>query len=121
MLKKLICIECPRGCKLIVETNDQGQVINVRGNECTKGDKYGRTEIENPVRILTSSVLTEGLVLKMLPVRTSAPIPRARVQEAIQEIKKICVKTSVKAGDLIVKNFLDLGIDLIATRDLGQR
>nr|MBU1328814.1 DUF1667 domain-containing protein [Candidatus Omnitrophota bacterium] len=115
VVRKFTCIECPKGCRLIVDVED-GKVARVTGNECPKGEQYAISEIENPVRTLTSTVLGQGLDLKMIPVRTNKPIPKSRIFEAMDEIKKIKVKKPLNAGDIIVKNFLGLDVDLIATR-----
>ncbi|MFA5085811.1 MAG: DUF1667 domain-containing protein, partial [Candidatus Omnitrophota bacterium] len=97
MIKKLTCIECPKGCALSI--NIEGcRVVEVSGNECPKGEKYAIQEIENPIRILTSAVLAEGLSLKMVPVRTDKPIPKNRLAEAMEEVKKIRLKNPVKSG-----------------------
>jgi CxxC motif-containing protein len=119
MTKKLTCVECPKGCRLIVDI-ENSKVIKVTGNKCPKGEPYAAAEIENPVRILTSTVLCLGLGLKMLAVRTDKPIPKSRVFEAIKEIKKIRVTVPLKSGEIIVKNFLGLGVNLIATREAGR-
>jgi CxxC motif-containing protein len=92
-------------------------VNKVSGNECPKGEKYALQEIENPTRILTSAVLSEGLSLKMVPVRTDKPIPKSRIIEAMAEIKKIRLKSPVKAGSVIAVNFLELDVNLLATRN----
>ena len=113
--KKLTCIECPEGCRLSVDV-ENSKVIKVSGNICPKGETYAALEIENPVRILTSTVLCQDLSLKMLSVRTDKPIPKSRIFEAMKEIKKIKVKRPLNAGDIIIKNFLGLGVNLIATR-----
>ena len=34
-MKKLVCIVCPRGCRLTVE---EGEEIRVSGNACPRGD-----------------------------------------------------------------------------------
>jgi len=115
MTKKLTCIECPIGCRLTVDV-ENSKVIKVTGNECPKGEVYAASEIENPVRILTSAVLCRGLSLKMVSVRTDKPIPKSRMLEAMAEIKKIIVTRPLNAGDIIVKNFLGSGADLISTR-----
>jgi CxxC motif-containing protein len=93
------------------------RVMKVEGNECPKGEKYALSEIENPVRMLTSVVLAEGLSLKMVPVRTSKPIPKSRIPSAMDAIKRITLKVPVKPGDTLFVNFLGLGVDLIATRE----
>lgn len=115
MTKKFTCIECPKGCRLSVDI-ENNKVIKVSGNECPKGEKYAASEIENPVRILTSAVLCLGLSLKMVSVRTDKPIPKSRIFDAMNEIKKIKVTRPLKAGDIIVKNFLGLNVNLISTR-----
>jgi CxxC motif-containing protein len=119
MIKNLTCIECPKGCSLTIEVKE-GKVAHVRGSECEKGEKYAFAEIENPVRILTSSVLGEGLPLKMISVKTDEPIPRNRIFDAMSAVKKIRINDAVSAGDIIVENFLNLGINLIATRDVPE-
>jgi CxxC motif-containing protein len=117
MNKNLICIECPKGCELSVDI-ENCRVVNVTGNSCPKGKEYAASEIENPKRILTSAVLAQGLALKMIPVRTDSPIPKVKILEAMEEIKKVKINKPVSAGEVLVKDFLSLGVNLIATRQL---
>jgi len=117
VVKKLICIECPAGCTLSVEIKGS-RVVSVTGHTCEKGEVYAQSEIENPVRIVTSTVMTTFEVVKLLPVRTDLPIPKARIFDAMDAIRKIIVKKPLNAGDIVVANFLNLGINLIATRDI---
>ena len=119
MIKRLTCIECPKGCLLSVEI-EGARVLNVNGNECPKGGKYAVQEIESPMRVLTSAVLAEGLELKMVPVRTDKPIPKSRIMEAMDEIRKIRLKSPVRSGSIIIDNFLGLrGVNLISTRSVS--
>lgn len=119
MKKKMICISCPQGCLLEVET-DGSRVISLSGNKCLKGEVYAKQEIESPTRMLTSTVLTKGLDLKLVPVRTSAPIPKGKIFEAMVEVRKIKLDHPVKADEVITPNFLGLGVDLIATRSVTR-
>ncbi len=116
MIKKITCIECPKGCALSVDI-ENCRVVKVSGDECPKGEKYAVSEIESPMRILTSTVSTEGLPLKMVPVRTDKAIPKAMILSAMGEVKKIRLKRHVKPGDIIAPNFLGLSTNLIATRE----
>jgi CxxC motif-containing protein len=116
MSKNLTCIECPKSCNLIVDI-ENCRVVKVSGNQCKVGESYATAEIENPMRIFTSTVLSDGLFLKMIPVRTDKPIPKAKIREAMAEIKKIRINKPVKVGDAIVSNFLGLGGNLTATRE----
>ena len=116
MMKRFICIECPKGCDIAV-TLENDTIIEITGNKCEKGEAYVHSEIENPMRILTSSVLAKGLALKMIPVRTSKPIPKSKLFDAMNEIKKIHVHDPVHCDEIIRRDFLDLGVNLVATRE----
>ena len=115
MIKKAVCTECPVGCILAIETG-LGLPVKIAGNKCPKGEEYALSEIKNPLRILTSTVLTAGLSLKMLPVRTDKAIPRNSLIEAMKEVRKLKVTKPVQAGEIIVKDFPVRGVNLIATR-----
>lgn len=47
------------GCPLVV-TMDGGEVVSVTGNTCKRGEIYGRKEVTNPTRIVTSTVRVSG-------------------------------------------------------------
>jgi len=115
MGKRLTCIECPLGCSLSVDI-ENCRVVKVTGNTCPKGETFAISEVENPMRIVTAGVLAKGLSLKMVPARTDRPIPKAKITEAMQEIKKLRIAKPLSAGDLLVENFLGLGVNLVATR-----
>ena len=118
MTREMICIECPLGCALSVDI-DNNKVSATRGNKCPKGDSYAVSEVEAPRRFFTATVLAENLEIKMVPVRTTVPIPKAKIIEAALEVKKIKVSKPVSAGETIVKDFLGLGVDLVATRSVS--
>ncbi|HNW45594.1 MAG TPA: DUF1667 domain-containing protein [Elusimicrobiales bacterium] len=119
MTRAMTCIGCPRGCRLEIEA-DGTRVISVAGHQCPRGEKYARQEIEAPMRTLTTSVLTRGLELKMLPVRTSKPIPKEKLFETMAAVKRIVVSSPVKAGAVVATDFLGLGVDLVACRPLEK-
>ncbi|MDT8287675.1 MAG: DUF1667 domain-containing protein [Elusimicrobiales bacterium] len=119
MKRTMTCIECPRGCALEVTLESEWKVSAVAGHQCPRGEKYARQEIESPMRTLTTAVLTRGLELRMLPVRTSGPIPKGRLMDAMAAVKKIVVSSPVTTGQAVSENFLGLGVDLVATRPLG--
>ncbi len=119
MTRLMTCIECPQGCRLEVEA-DASRVISVAGNECERGAEYARQEIEAPMRTLTTSVLTRGLELKMLPVRSSKPIPKEKLFAAMTAVKLIMIISPVKAGSIVAPDFLGLGVDMVACRALDK-
>lgn len=115
MTKKITCIECPKSCGLRVDI-ENCRVVKVKGAKCPKGKDYAVSEIENPVRILTTTVLAEGLPIKMIPVRTDKPIPKASMLKAMGEIRKLKIRKPVRIGEIVAKDLLGLGVNLITTR-----
>jgi CxxC motif-containing protein len=120
MNKQLTCIECPVGCSLSVDI-ENCQVIKVNGNKCPKGEAYAISEIQDPRRVLTSTVFCEGLDLKYLPVRTDKPVPKAKLLDLMQEIKDIRLRIPVRTGDIVKANILGLGVNLIASRSTNPQ
>ena len=116
MIKKMICIECPKGCTLSVDIENR-EVRNVTGAKCPRGVAYAVSEVQHPVRILTATVMAIGLDLKLIPVRTDKPIPKKDIIKAAEDIKKMRIEKPIKAGDTVVENFLGLGVKLLATRE----
>lgn len=116
--KELTCVVCPAGCHITVEL-DGGKVLSVTGNTCIRGKNYAESEITNPVRTLTSSVkikTEKGFI--MLPVRTDKPIPKSKLFAGMDLIHKAGVSLPVKAGDVIIKDFIEEGTDLIACKSV---
>lgn len=109
-MKTLTCIVCPKGCTLSVDAV-KGEVT---GNGCARGKEYGLTEVTNPVRVLTTTVAIENAIHSRLPVKTSQPIPKGKLLEAMAVIDCIRVTSPVALGDVIVPNILDTGADLVA-------
>jgi CxxC motif-containing protein len=103
--------------------NEDKSIASVTGNTCPRGEKYARDELTNPVRTLTSTVKLIGG--KTLPVRTNKPIPKKKLFDAMKIIKSASATVPVSVGDVILRDFLGDGTDLIATRtvteDAGMR
>jgi CxxC motif-containing protein len=59
-----------------------------------------------------------GGVHPVLPVRTNKPIPKDKLKEGMLVAAKVNANAPITMGDVIVKDFLGLGVDLVATRDL---
>lgn len=118
MRKRLVCIECPAGCVLLVEV-EAGRAAKVEGGRCPKAETWAAGEIENPVRTLTSTVAAADLGLRMVPVRTDRPIPQHKIFEAMEGVRKIVIDRPVSCGDVVAQNFLGLGVNLIATRSVS--
>ncbi|MDI9486268.1 MAG: DUF1667 domain-containing protein [Bacillota bacterium] len=118
MLKHITCTVCPLSCDVVLELGKDGEILSLSGNKCKRGEVYAAKEHTAPERTLTSIVRVAGGVHPVLPVRTSRPIPKDKLREGMLEVAKISAQAPVAMGDVIVKDFLHLGVDLVATRDL---
>ncbi|HPX31918.1 MAG TPA: DUF1667 domain-containing protein [Erysipelotrichaceae bacterium] len=112
---ELICIGCPRGCKLLIDENND---YTVTGHSCQIGVEYGKNEVLNPTRVLTTIVKIENAIHNCLPVKSSKPLPKEKLIEVSKALKEVVVKSPVKTNEIIVKNILNTGIDIVATRDM---
>lgn len=121
MRDEIICIECPKGCKLRYFKDDKGE-CQVTGNKCIRGFKYIQEEVVDPRRILTSVVKAQGLVEQMVPVRTNQGISKEQLLPAMEVVKSIVLDKSINCGEILVKDFLDqVGTNLIATRTISKQ
>ncbi len=112
-MKELVCITCPRGCRLFV---DDENGYTVTGNACERGAEYGKNELTNPVRMITSTVKMTGSRYTRCPVRTSAPIPKDKIFDIMKELDKVELKVPVEIGDVVIENVLGTGSNIIAAR-----
>lgn len=118
MIKNYTCIICPNGCDIEVELEDN-KIINLNGALCKKGKEYVITELTNPQRNIASSVKVKNGNLPLVSVRLNNNIPKNKIFEVMNEIKKVSVEVPIKIGDVIIKNVLNLNVDVIATKNIS--
>ena len=117
MKKTVTCTVCPNGCEIEVNYTTKEDAV-LTGHRCNRGITYALDECFEPKRTFTASVRIIGTDRRMLPVRTTAPIPKDLLLKAAQALNEITLEVPVKCGDVIVDNFLDTGIKLIASMSL---
>lgn len=116
---ELTCIVCPMGCRMTVEKVGEG--FKVTGNTCKRGETYAIQESTCPMRTLTTLVSVVGGEGPLCPVKTANVIPKAKIAEALCEVKAAHVEAPVKIGDVIISNIAGTGVDLIAAANRGRR
>ncbi len=109
------CKVCPVGCDLRITKNDDSQ-FSVEGNRCNRGKEYGINELLEPSRILTSRVLLNNGPMGRLPVKTNEVIPENLVDECMEIIKVTEVSAPIEKREIIIKNILGTGVDVVAAR-----
>lgn len=115
--RELTCVACPLGCSITVTFDEDGSVSEVTGNTCKRGDAYARTECTSPTRMLTTTVRVEGGKAAVVPVKSANPIPKGMMMECMTVINKAVAAAPVKIGDIIIKDILNTGVDIVATNN----
>ena len=108
MKRDLTCINCPLGCTVTVTMDEDGEITDVTGNTCKRGEVYARNEVKNPVKV-------EGGSSYSVPVKTADAIPKEKMAEAMKEINGASISAPVKVGDIVIESVADTGIAVVAT------
>ena len=131
----LTCIICPVGCSLIVDdktlnNTDSGAYsesekeadLSVTGNRCRRGLVYAREEISSPKRTVTATcrITDNGHPVRRLPVKTSIPCPKEKISDLLTDIYKKTVALPVHSGDIVISDWMGLGINIISTRTVNN-
>ena len=122
MMKEFTCIICPNGCGISadIEINEGGDSLirSIEGALCPRGEIYVKQELIDPRRNIATSVLVKGGILPLASVRLTKPIPKDRIFDAMEEIKKCCLTAPVTAGTVLVENILGYDADVIVTKSV---
>ena len=114
-MKELICIVCPKGCHLKVDENNG---YAVTGNGCPRGAEYGKAELTNPTRVVTSTVRIQGAALPRCPVKTNGVIPKGMIFEIMKALDGVKLTAPVTVGDVVIENVCGTGVNVVAARTM---
>lgn len=120
MVKEYTCIICPNGCDIMAEIKDK-KILSLEGAACNRGREYVEQELTNPHRNIASSILLEDGMLPIVSVRLSSPIPKDKIFDVMDVIKKVRLKAPVFVGQVAIENVLGLGSDVIVTKNVMQK
>lgn len=116
-MTELICITCPKGCHLKV---DEENGYAVTGNSCPRGAEYGKNELKNPKRVITSTVRTNSKEYPRCPVKTNGAIPKEKMFDAMALLDEVLLETPINTGDKVIENVFDTGIDFVACKNIKK-
>ncbi len=116
MTKELVCIVCPRSCRMTITS--EGDELVVTGNTCKRGKEFAINEMTDPRRTVCTTVRTSFPSVPVLPVRVSGAIPKNKIFDLMREVNRITVSKRIGREEAVVPNILDLGVDLIATSNI---
>ena len=110
----MICIVCPRGCRITAKPGDPPEIT---GNGCKRGYQFALDELTDPRRTVCTTVKTAFPDVPVLPVKVSREIPKNRIFDVMREIAGVTVTQPLGTGDVVIENVLGLGADIVVTAD----
>ncbi len=115
--QEVTCILCPNACQLGVHYyKDKKEISDVENMRCKRGTEYALLEIFDPRRSVMSVVPINSKKWKVTSVLTSAPVPKGKISDVYNEIKKLRLSVPVKRGDIVIKGVCGTESDIIITR-----
>jgi len=114
-----LCIGCPLGCRLEVE-EEAGEIVEIRGQSCKKGEVFARQEHTDPRRVVTTTVAVAGGLWPRLPVKTEGDVPKAAIIDVCRMLHGLRLEAPVTIGQVIAADVLGTGVDVVASRDLPR-
>jgi len=106
------------GCTLEV-THDGKTVLETTGNTCKRGLSYAKAEISDPRRMIATTVRVRGGEHPLVPVYTTAPFPKPRIRELLDQLRAIELDAPVQLDQPVLTNALGTGVDVRASRKLA--
>ncbi|MDH5440749.1 MAG: DUF1667 domain-containing protein [Candidatus Bathyarchaeota archaeon] len=118
-IHEVVCIVCPVGCRIVVETEDS-EVVRIDNAGCERGKDYSLQEIRSPVRDFFTTIRVADGKPPLVSVRSIKPIPKNMLILCAAELARRIIQAPVNIGDIIVENIMNLGVDIIATKDVDK-
>lgn len=115
-VKEFTCVSCPMGCGLKVEMEGKN-ILSITGNTCPRGANYARSEMTHPERMLTGTMFVSGGKNAVISVKSAKPVPKGRLLDCAAELKNITLTAPIKIGDVVIKDILGVGVEIIATSE----
>ena len=118
MTYEMTCINCPLGCNLYVDVDEEH--ILVTGNTCNRGITYAKQEVMNPMRTVTSTVRVKNREI-VVPVKTEQPIPKDKMKECMKEIKQIELEEMPSHHQVIIPDVCNTKVAVIVSGDCSYQ
>ncbi len=109
--KRFTCIRCPIGCNLVVKKYADGKIV-VSGNNCPRGEEYGKQELTEPRRTITTIKQTK---FGTISLKTDIAVKKEQYFDILKEIEKKKVTKSYQIGDVFIKNVLGTKSNIVVT------
>ena len=109
--KRFTCIRCPIGCSLVVKKYADGKIV-VSGNSCSRGEEYGKQELLEPRRTITTIKQTK---FGSISLKTDVAVKKEQYFDILKEIAQKKVAKQYEIGDIFIKNVLGTKSNIVVT------
>ncbi len=117
--KHFVCVVCPVGCEVDV-VHDGSKIISMEGNKCEKSEEFVTQELIEPMRILTTTVRIQGSKWPVIPLRTDKAVPKRLFPRIMRQLRRIKLQAPVNMLDVVVRDVLRTGANVVATRAMQR-
>lgn len=104
----------------VLDINEEENNIEIKGNKCSEGIEYAHTKMKNKRGIFTTLVRIKGSCYNVVPVKSSNPLDKELWVECSKALSRIYVGAPIKIGDIICKNILNTGVDIVCTKNIDK-
>ncbi len=73
------------------------------------------------MEVFTSLVRIKGAKINVVSVKTNKPIDKKLFLKCSRALSRINVGSPIRIGDIVCKNILNLGVDIICTKNADKR
>lgn len=108
---ELTCIRCPIGCHLVIKQNKDGSIL-VTGNSCPRGEEYGKQELTQPKRTITTVKVVHGGTIS---VKTTHAVDKKLYIDVLKAVRDVKPKHKYKMGEVVIKGVCGTGADIVVT------
>jgi CxxC motif-containing protein len=77
-------------------------------------------EQKNKEGILTTLVRIKGAKYNVVPVKSTKPIDKSLWIDCSKALSRIYVGAPIKIGDMVCKNILNTGVDIVCTKNIAR-
>ena len=117
--REFICVTCPVGCTIQAKVED-GKLLSIEGNTCSRGIDFVEEELTAPKRMLTTTVQVRDGALPLVPVRTVEAIPKNLLLEVARVLRDTVVDAPVEAHQVVLADALGCGVDVVTSRSMER-
>ncbi len=115
---EIVCVVCPTSCLVQAEWDDE-KLLNIDRARCKLAWDYVASEIFDPRRTVTTTVLVDAASVPLVSVKTASPVPKGMVFDVMNQLADVVAKAPITVGDVIVPDVSGTGIDVVATMNVG--